>query len=151
MAGKHGDEYVVEEVLDVRINDDGKKEYLLKWIGFESDENSWEPEENLDCPSLIQAFEAKIGEDVRTRWYEPEKIVGATNCSGIWFSRRLKVCNNTSMFVPGKLMFVMKWVGKDEVDLVDSKEANEKCPHVVIKFYEERVRWRENKEDKKTS
>ncbi|XP_019876570.1 chromobox protein homolog 1-like [Aethina tumida] len=132
MAGKHGDEYVVEEVLDVRINDDGKKEYLLKWIGFESDENSWEPEENLDCPSLIQAFEAKIGEDVRTRWYEPEKIVGATNCSG-------------------KLMFVMKWVGKDEVDLVDSKEANEKCPHVVIKFYEERVRWRENKEDKKTS
>lgn len=48
-------EYKVQAILEVK-KVRGKPQYLIKWEGYEEDENSWEPEDNLDCQDLLEAF-----------------------------------------------------------------------------------------------
>ncbi|XP_066261534.1 chromobox protein homolog 1-like [Euwallacea similis] len=150
------EEYVVEKIIDSRVNDRGVKEYFLKWIGYEDKDNTWEPEENLDCPGLIAAFEAERtrkkeaeakkrkvsinGQEKETISKPKQRKMDEKKCLG--FDRGLEpdtIIGATDS--PGQLMFLMKWHGTDEADLVPAKQANIKCPQVVIKFYEGRLRW----------
>ena len=109
-------------------------------------DNTWEPEENTDCPEMIREFEANRtklsqvvakrskGEDVKkskddssepkgfARGLQAEKIIGAT-------------------IKDDRLFFLIQWNGCDDVDLCPAKEANVQCPQVVIKFYEDRLTW----------
>lgn len=48
-----------------------------------------------------------------------DRILGATDCKG-------------------DLMFLIKWIGCDEYDLLPVREINEKDPATVIAYYEER-------------
>lgn len=88
--------------------------FIFKFrCSYDDKDNTWEPEENLDCPSLIKAFEAekaikekeknsrkrkaedgnKKGKDDKKhgfdRGLEPEKIIGATDSSGKKFLMKL--------------------------------------------------------------
>jgi len=49
-------EYEVERILSKRRKH-GKTEYLIKWQGYNSDDNTWEPTENLHCPEMIREFQ----------------------------------------------------------------------------------------------
>ncbi|XP_032890856.1 zinc finger CCCH domain-containing protein 13-like isoform X3 [Amblyraja radiata] len=154
------EKHMVEKVLDRRIVN-GKVEYLLKWKGLLLDDNTWEPEENLDCPDLIAEFlqSQKIAHDGVDKTEGPKrKAVSNTETEENknkkkreeqekprGFARGLEPeCIIGATDSRGMLMFLMKWKNSDEADLVPAKEANVKCPQVVKSFYKERLTWHSN-------
>ena len=55
-GGKHT--FRVEKIVDSRKEDDGSESFLIKWVGFEDSDNSWEPEDHMmeDIPELVRKF-----------------------------------------------------------------------------------------------
>ena len=48
----------VEQILEQRKSaEDGEKsEFKIRWKGHGPAEDTWEPEDNLECPGLLQGF-----------------------------------------------------------------------------------------------
>ena len=134
--------YDVESIVDKRV------QYLVKWLDCPHSENTWEPEENLmtSCKNVVEKFELCRAAEKRVkeadstmvtdkqvrgfdRGLEPERIIGASDSSG-------------------QLLYLIKWSGINEADLVASTEANKKCPEAVIKFFEDRLTWHVDDKEK---
>jgi len=54
-------EYIVESILDKRINSKGEPEYLIKWEDYPIEDSTWEPKENVQgVGTLLEEFEKKL-------------------------------------------------------------------------------------------
>ena len=71
-SSEEEEEYAVEKICGRRVRK-GKVEYYLKWKGYSEDENTWEPEENLDCQDLIQQYEADRAKEEQSKAEKPAK------------------------------------------------------------------------------
>ena len=77
--------YLVEQVRGKRrsLKKLGGVEYFVKWVGFDSSHNTWEPAEHLEaCAGLVEQFEEELQKreqdkgKARKRWSEMgEEIV----------------------------------------------------------------------------
>lgn len=77
--------YHVEVVTKARVSEEGDWEYLIKWAGYGSDADSWEPAENVkQCDRLLGSFWRHVGIDdedypigyevaAREEWINKEK------------------------------------------------------------------------------
>lgn len=169
------EEFVVEKICDKRISK-GKVEYYLKWKGFGESDNTWEPEENLDCPDLIAEYENRLqtkqkrkqpSEPQAAKKKKTDSTTTPTNASTASSSASVNLNEEEDANAQprgfdrglqpekiigatdssGELMFLMKWKNSDEADLVPAKSANKNCPQIVIQFYEERLTWNTGNED----
>ncbi|XP_029070930.1 chromodomain Y-like protein isoform X2 [Monodon monoceros] len=58
--------YEVERIIDKRKNKKGKTEYLVRWKGYDSEDDTWEPEQNLvNCEEYIHDFNRRHTEKQR--------------------------------------------------------------------------------------
>ena len=51
-------QYEVDKLLHKK-KEGGRVHYLVKWLGYRDEDNTWEPEDNLDCDKKIAEFEKK--------------------------------------------------------------------------------------------
>ena len=67
-------EYVVEKIIKSRVRGKRKKEYYVKWKGYDDEENdnTWEPADNLH-PELVADFERDHGAAERAAAIEKEE------------------------------------------------------------------------------
>ncbi|GAB0087270.1 hypothetical protein DMENIID0001_015630 [Sergentomyia squamirostris] len=119
--------YQVEKILDRREVRKRKLVYLIKWEGYSDYHNSWEPAKNI-CPVMVAEFERSLQSASKNSNNDDLKemqdiILGATTDDN------------------DHLMFLIKWKGDDNAELVSAKEANMRIPQTVIAFYEEHIKW----------
>jgi len=48
--------FEVQRILEVKFKKNGEREFMIRWKGHGAENDSWEPESNLDCKEKIQKF-----------------------------------------------------------------------------------------------
>ncbi|CAF4651891.1 unnamed protein product [Rotaria socialis] len=61
--------FIVQRIIDHRFRN-GRKEFLIAWKGYPDEQNTWEPQQNLDCPDLITEYEAHLLQ--QSRYMNPD-------------------------------------------------------------------------------
>ncbi|KAG1885640.1 hypothetical protein F4604DRAFT_1951840 [Suillus subluteus] len=82
--------YHVEVITKARVSEEGDWEYYVKWAGYDSDADTWEPSQNvLKCQRLLSSFWDHVGNDdddysvgyeitAKDHWIKKEKEFFAT-------------------------------------------------------------------------
>jgi len=53
------DEFIVERVVGMKVSKGGKVHYLVKWKGWDTKDNSWVAQNDLNAPELIDEYVVK--------------------------------------------------------------------------------------------
>lgn len=114
------EEYEVEEIVDKKTR---KKKvfYYIKWKGFPSDQNTWEPEKNLKCFDLIDGFHER---------YKQRKAKEREQLS-------LKNKKNVEKILDKsvedeRVSYLVKWKGEEENSWVLHKNLN--CTNLIDEY-----------------
>uniref|UniRef100_A0A5S6QC01 Chromo domain-containing protein n=1 Tax=Trichuris muris TaxID=70415 RepID=A0A5S6QC01_TRIMR len=147
-------EYVVERIVDKRLVD-GKTQYLLKWQGYTDEDNTWEPEENLDCKDLITDFETKYAaradESVVGSSCPPilrpegpiaagSNTVNLPNLTG--FERGMTAESVEGVIkVEGELKYFVKFRESEFEEMIPSSVVRQYCPNLLLEYFERSSKW----------
>lgn len=89
------EEYEVDKIVQMRYKRDGGREFLVHWKRWSKDYDTWEPEENLSCPDLIEKFMKHVNDnkdlnvkELRVNRKHTDRLTLNTHDSGRRLSRR---------------------------------------------------------------
>lgn len=143
-------EFVVEELVAKKVDENGLVHYFVKWKNFSSANNTWEPVGNLcDCDKVIEEFELKSArrlaekrksedgeqnnlsktsharkkKDTQPKEYEVNDIMGLTT-------------------VQGEQYFLVSLANSTQKTFLRAKLANQIIPEKVIDFYIKNIKWK---------
>jgi chromobox protein 1/chromobox protein 5 len=160
-------DYTVEKVLN-KCTINGKLYYYLKWKNFSDKNNSWEPEENLQCKSLIKEYEAQSKREKKLKKKTQKSIINdrskyrkkkSTFKNNVKPEETATLINQKSNIecivekvlnkctINGKLYYYLKWKNFSDKNNTWEPEENLQCKS-LIKEYETQSK-REKKLKKK--
>ncbi|KAM3966273.1 chromobox protein homolog 3 isoform 1-T1 [Aphomia sociella] len=145
------EEYEVEKVIDSK-KIKGKLHYLIRWKGYSADSDTWEPENTLSCPDLINKYhdekensktkESKSPKKSIKRKATKESKVKSKRPKNDWdgenadenaeyeVERILEVHHKKN----GKREFLIHWKGWSTKFDSWEPESNLNCPELIKKF-----------------
>ncbi len=150
MMSSDEEEYIVEKVVDVRVTADGKKQYLLKWKNYPSSQNTWEPEEHLNCSALIAAFENSLQEKKMAKkrksnskkvQQKPVVIENKTESDPEPSPKKAESIVSVRRLDGGELQVNLKWQGETSCKWVPADVVHRTCPQLLIDYYECHIMW----------
>lgn len=65
-------EWEVARIVKHRTKKNESREFLIRWKGYTSEDDTWEAEENLNCPELIREYLIEV-EDAKYTTQKPVK------------------------------------------------------------------------------
>ncbi|XP_022223578.2 chromobox protein homolog 1 [Drosophila obscura] len=133
-------EYVVEKIIGLRVRQ-GKVEYLVKWLNFPEEDNTWEFPSSLNCDRLIAAYHHQplINHDLNELYegkakrlkVDPTAVIDNPFCWGFEAKHILEA------FKQGEqISFLIKFRDLVLPQMVPSYVAYVEIPQMVFKFYE---------------
>ncbi|XP_046847702.1 uncharacterized protein LOC124441296 isoform X2 [Xenia sp. Carnegie-2017] len=90
------DVFEIEKILLTAVEQDVRY-YKVRWLGFDEDHDTWEPEENLfDCKDVLDAFWGKDGKTKQSK-RKKRKSDGSTNLKKTKKKKRRKETRNAQL------------------------------------------------------
>lgn len=82
-------EYEVLKIIDDKL-ENGKKLYRIRWKGWSSSDDTWEPKASLSCPEIIKAYESNKKDDTEYEVHE-KQIVNCQKCSMYIVQHKIRI------------------------------------------------------------
>lgn len=142
-------EFVIERVVDKKLNNEGKPLWLVKWQNYSFRENTWEPLEHLvECDKQVQEFELARAKMIAER-HDEEK---AKNANGQAGPRRKPMMPRHKEFeildvmgltkVEEEKYFLVTIANSTKKGFIRESIANRIIPNKVIDFYIKNLQWK---------